>query len=45
MANVHTPGDGHTTPTGRHKWLAYSDPDKKKVIDDACSSSRTTSKA
>src|SRR5207253_736611 len=35
MATIHTPGDGHTAPTGRHKWLPYSDAKKKKVLEDA----------
>jgi hypothetical protein len=32
VANIHVPGDGHITPTGRHQWLAYPDEQKKKVV-------------
>jgi hypothetical protein len=35
MAKIHTSGDGHATPTGRHQWLPYSDEKKKKVVQDA----------
>ena len=35
MASIHIPGDGHIAPTGRHKWLAYSDADKKQVVEAA----------
>lgn len=35
MVKIHTPGDGHNAPLGRHTWNAYSDENKKKVVEAA----------